>query len=744
MGRTAYISRREGRYVFKSRFPRCFAPAQAPAFRIALRTSDYRVAVRRAARITSWFMNTKSAETPQQALLALWPRLQTLATTPVTSDDDYVERIAFRETACSAMFVIRGLGEEPEDIAPGWNKHFDAFIQRCAAAHFDAFSGKGGEPIIVPQPFVTPEVDAPSPQTELLALWPQLQAFAVTPIADEVDYNERTRFSRRAFATQLRLRNSGKNPNDVAPGWDTNFIVFNRELARAERTIENAQTPEAQLERRRMELALSDKPILVRPLAENMRVVSAPLLQPPPSRADASKYVAAKMSEVLARFLAARAKEDGDGRAESDIAPMVRFAVQLLGDPIMLEVNGDDLLKLKEALPEIPTPLGFSPTERDLYFRWKTAQDGGWVRQRNGGKTVQLKRPSTKTLADRYAPALVAFWDFAVENCFAYGPVPNFNVKTRFNPPPAERDAFTTDEAIKLFSAPPFTGCHGVARGWSLGDKYVQGFFYWANLIELLCGMRPGEIAQLRCRDILELHGTPHFRFAPFSPEETERNRFDPQPGGARGKTVSAYRWIPIPWLITALGLADRRDAIVAAYVAVEIKKADGKDKVSPDHMALIEREAYEQWLFPDWPVYVKPNGEIKWSHHLTKAFSYGAEVLKIKRKGLTNYSARHFYKGSIDDVQGLSERSRKILFGHSTRDTVSNGYGPKQITEAQSQVAQQLSNRTIWRIALILLRAKRKAERGNLKVVETWRIDERSRDERFQAAMAKRAEQYS
>src|SRR6202795_796116 len=86
-----------------------------------------------------------------------------------------------------------------------------------------------------------------------------------------------------------------------------------------------------------------------------------------------------------------------------------------------------------------------------------------------------------------------------------------------------------------------------------------------------------------------------------------------------------------------------------------------------------------------------------------------------------------------IDDVQGLSERSRKVIFGHSTKTNVSDGYGPKVITEQQAKIVQQLTNRTIWRLAKMLLRAKRRAERDELQVVEAWKIDRRSMDERLQ-----------
>jgi hypothetical protein len=190
------------------------------------------------------------------------------------------------------------------------------------------------------------------------------------------------------------------------------------------------------------------------------------------------------------------------------------------------------------------------------------------------------------------------------------------------------------------------------------------------------------------------------------------------------------------------LGITDRRDAIVANYVERKTEEVGGRD-LSTEALNKIQADAYEQWLFPDWRVYVKNTGEIKWAHSLTKAFAYGAEKLEMSRAGLVQYSARHTYKGFIDDLRGLSERSRLILFGHSTKGDVSSGYGPKTITDEQAEIAQKLSNHAIWRMALILIRAKRKAEWGKLKVVESWRIDHRAGDQKFQAVIKKRAMQY-
>jgi hypothetical protein len=172
----------------------------------------------------------------------------------------------------------------------------------------------------------------------------------------------------------------------------------------------------------------------------------------------------------------------------------------------MLDFNGEHLLKVKKALPAIPTPLGFASSERSLYFRWKCAEENGWTRAKNG-KVVQLKRVSQTTLTGRYESGLNTFWKFAIDHWFAYAPAPNFEAISIYNPPAAERDAFRPDELYKFFASPPFTGCYGITRRWTPGNAFLQDYFYWAELIEVLCGMRPSEIAQLRCRDILDLYG---------------------------------------------------------------------------------------------------------------------------------------------------------------------------------------------------------------------------------------------
>jgi hypothetical protein len=129
LGRSAFISRREGRYLFRARWPACLAKNSTSAFRISLRTADYKVAAARAARIGSWMLNVKAAEDPEAALKALWPRLQALAVEPARDEADYVERSAFQLMAFEAQYRVRTLGLKPNAVVPGWDEHFVALVR---------------------------------------------------------------------------------------------------------------------------------------------------------------------------------------------------------------------------------------------------------------------------------------------------------------------------------------------------------------------------------------------------------------------------------------------------------------------------------------------------------------------------------------------------------------------------------------------------------------------------------------
>lgn len=442
-----------------------------------------------------------------------------------------------------------------------------------------------------------------------------------------------------------------------------------------------------------------------------------------------------RMSTVLARYLQHRAKENSVRIADDDVRPIVEFAIALLGDPFIDEISPEQFLDLTQALPEIPTPKFFSLAERaNLYFRYKTAVDGDWHRVVSG-KVVSLKRASKNTLKGRYKVGLEAFFNWAIRSRFMSGPPPDFTFVPKKNPGKRVRDAFQPEELIRLVLTPSFVGCESKARNCTPGNFLYQNGFYWSVLISLFCGLRPGEIAQLRCRDIQLLYSKPHFRFARGQSDGQDSD--DEEMSGLQAKTANAFRWVPVYDLLIRLGLLERRDGIMRDYIERTIRERGGIDSLSKKDLEEIELAAEERWLFPDWKVFVRKSGVIQWGQSISKAWQYFQKTFGLTRSGLTLYSARHTFKGFLDDLSGLSERSRRVLMGHSTEENVSLQYGPKRITEEQMEIALGLNNEVIEQVSAILISAKDRAVRGELIIIESWRDDVRSNDLAFQRALA-------
>ena len=126
-----------------------------------------------------------------------------------------------------------------------------------------------------------------------------------------------------------------------------------------------------------------------------------------------------RLSAVLARFLKLREGEDGDRSAANDIAPIVQFAVDLWGDPCLQEVGPDQIVQLKQAMPEIPTTEGLPADKRSLFQRWSIAKESNYSIVDANGKTIKLTRVSESTLRKRYRTGLNTFWKFLIDNGYA-------------------------------------------------------------------------------------------------------------------------------------------------------------------------------------------------------------------------------------------------------------------------------------------------------------------------------------
>jgi len=303
---------------------------------------------------------------------------------------------------------------------------------------------------------------AEDPEAALKALWQRLQALAVEPARDEADQVERSAFQLVAFEAQYRVRLLGLKPNTVVPGWDEHFVGLVRENSKAANMLTKAATVEGQLERRRQELLDEGRNIAVPPKVPLPHAALGNSLAVPEAKGDKRS----PLSAVLARFLKLREGEDGDRSAGNDIAPVVQFAIDLWGDPCLQDVGPDQIVQLKQAMPEIPTTEGLPADQRSLFQRWSIAKATNYSIVDADGKTIKLTRVSASTLRKRYRTGLNTFWKFLIDNGYVSGPAPDFSSSSKKNPPAVERDAFHEDELLGFLGRPLFTGCASISRIW--------------------------------------------------------------------------------------------------------------------------------------------------------------------------------------------------------------------------------------------------------------------------------------
>jgi len=116
---------------------------------------------------------------------------------------------------------------------------------------------------------------------------------------------------------------------------------------------------------------------------------------------------------------------------------------------------------------------------------------------------------------------------------------------------------------------PLFIGCANAFRVFKPGKYFLQNHIYWGYLILILTGMRPGEVGQLECADLMS---------------DGENFFFDLRPYNARNgrvaikdlrnlKTNSSGRIVPIHPLLIDLGLLDRMNELMAVDEARLFRK---------------------------------------------------------------------------------------------------------------------------------------------------------------------------
>jgi integrase len=413
------------------------------------------------------------------------------------------------------------------------------------------------------------------------------------------------------------------------------------------------------------------KPAPLMPTPEPSPVLSVAATCPAPA--------SPRLSEVMERFFDAKKKRAKDDRARGEYGPILQLMIDLLGDPEMDTITIDQIRLIDEALPDIPDRKSI-PKEHcvSLVARYQYAQQRGW-----GG----LKRLTVTTLK-KYHYGIGSFFEWAITAGHYHGAKPKFETVSEENLAALPRDAFEDKELLDRVKLPLFTGCQSAARIWTAGEYFLQNHLYWGFLILILTGMRPGEVGQLRCRDVVTDGEFWFFDLRPFDARKGRVALKDLR----RLKTGASARVVPIHPLLIELGLLDRVHELRARSIDA---------------------------LFPEWVPYQKKTGEMRWGQPITKAWQYIKTLLGITRADLTLYGTRH-WMAEVLDSGTIAQRTRNRVLGHV--GDIPDGYGRKgMLSPEQAAAFAALEPPVVKEMRAVLLATKDKADRKELAILKPW-----------------------
>ncbi|MBO9135146.1 hypothetical protein J5289_21750 [Rhizobium sp. B230/85] len=389
-----------------------------------------------------------------------------------------------------------------------------------------------------------------------------------------------------------------------------------------------------------------------------------------------------KVSDALKLYLAAgnSAGKSRDGLAAD--ALIVNFLIDEFDDPKVGQLGPADFTRLDRMMVDIPNRPNIPKQEAStLSNRYRYAAANGWD---------NLVRLTGARIEKGYHSSLSKFFGWLISEGHYIGKKPIFTHVSGENLVSLPRDSFRQEEVLEIVSMPLFVGCDGKDRIWRPGEFFVQNHLYWAYILLLLTGLRPGELGRLKIADFEERDGIWYLDLRGFDPSKGRV----PLKDVVRFKTAESARIVPLHPLILDLGLLERLEALEEVGCTV---------------------------VFPEWEPYPKPDGEMRWGQPLTKSWQYLKTKTSIQRKDVTVYSTRHFFADLVDD-SNLTHRARKRLMGHSNKSDMPTRYGSKsRLTTRDLKSWVEAQNPTIDKMSDILLAAKERADRGELKIIKPW-----------------------
>jgi integrase len=524
-----------------------------------------------------------------------------------------------------------------------------------------------------------------------------------TYLAERVPLDEDRLFARRSYEEMLknfnrRAQANGVEPSVIDPHYRALFDAFVAQNVEAEAQLRHREKQFA-YERGRADVTMGIEfgiipvphvaapatdiitPVRQAPASIELAIDDAPLT---PRQSDASKLPRTKtpLSEALETYLAKRHEQLGHDGDRGDLGLVVQFMIDQLGDPQTGAMTVEQLQRIERMLPDIPDRVGM-PREFQvsLTSRYNYAQKHGWK---------GLKRLTETRLRKGYHAWLDKFFRWLIREGYYAGPQPKFAYLSSENLLPLPRDSFDQHEVLKIFGMPLFTGCLSHTRIWQPGQYFIQNNLYWAYILALMTGMRPGEIGQLRVSDLERRGDHVLINLQLFDPTKGRVARKDVR----QLKTENAERKIPLHPLIVDLGLLERANSL---------------------------KEIGCEVLFPEWDPYRKPSGEMRWGQPISKSWQYLKKQLSLSRANISLYSARHWMADQLDDLV-ISQRTRQRVLGHSANDDAPAGYGAKgKYSSRDLEELTGIGADVLADLSAILLGAKQRADAGGLTVLRPW-----------------------
>lgn len=400
-----------------------------------------------------------------------------------------------------------------------------------------------------------------------------------------------------------------------------------------------------------------------------------------------------RFSEALAIY---QEKAPAGEEAKNLTGLIVTFLIDKMGDLPISGFGADKVANLDAMIPDIPNRKGIPKAHTEsLAKRYDYAQKFGWE---------NLTRLTVARIQNGYHNELSKFFGWLIDEGYYLHDKPIFKALSPQNLTSLPRDSFDDEEVIKIFSQPLFNGCSSDKRIWKPGTYYIQNHLYWAYLMLLLTGVRPGELGQLELDDIKERDGIFYLHLRPFDPSKGRVAIGDVK----RFKTESSQRIIPLHPLLLDLGLEERIEQL---------------------------RDIECPVLFPEWEPYYKPNASVRWGQPITKSWQYVKKNIGIEREDVTLYSTRHWFADLIDNTD-IKHVTRKRVMGHKIKDDTPARYGSKtRLTTRDLALLTDIKSSVIDEISGPLIVAKEKSERGELMVLKPW-LQHRNWSQHYQSKL--------